>query len=378
VIAPGGNTDIWDGQGDTSSQTVNGHLPGQPCATTCQNLRNPANIHPWNQVTYNGGDGISQQSFMYQVYNPSTPLVGTDVVIFDGAMGQQTLDHWDPTSIGYFAQSGNYCNFGHQGSVNPECNYDRVFDDLYRNGLSEAQVQAIFLKTSDEYPRCDLKHSYCDPSFSTPDAYQSEIYLGDILRYLRCCKFGIQGSPGNVPRYPNLQQVFLTSRIYGGYANGIQHGCLMPEPYAYEEGFAIQRMIVAQINSTADTYSGDVHYNPNPTPGGAPWFDWGPYIWASGPNQSPGNSLYWCDTTTDPQLHPICTGDTGNVGDFRWGDLTPGYSEYWGDHTHPSYKAVGKIATQLVKFIQGTLPYPQGGSTNPNNISNWILPWITT
>ena len=149
MIAPSGNTDIWDGQGDTSSQTVNGHLPGQPCATTCQNLRNPANIHPWNQVTYNGGDGISQQSFMYQVYNPSTPLVGTDVVIFDGAMGQQTLDHWDPTSIGYFAQSGNYCNFGHQGSVNPECNYDRVFDDLYRNGLSEAQVQAICMQHPD-------------------------------------------------------------------------------------------------------------------------------------------------------------------------------------------------------------------------------------
>jgi hypothetical protein len=60
--------------------------------------------------------------------------------------------------------------------------------------------------------------------------------LGDIARYLKCCDL-VTG----YPRYPNLQQVFITSRIYGGYANGQQYGntCENPEPFAYEGGFAV-------------------------------------------------------------------------------------------------------------------------------------------
>ena len=83
-----------------------------------------------------------------------------------------------------------------------------------------------------------------------PDAYESQIYIGNILRYLKCCKLDPYGMPGTFPRYPNLKQVFITSRTYGGYANGTEHGCLMPEPFAYEEGFAVQRSIVAQIDRT--------------------------------------------------------------------------------------------------------------------------------
>ena len=47
------------------------------------------------------------------------------------------------------------------------------------------------------------------------------------------------------------QAGILTNRIYGGYANGTLNGCLMPEPFAYEEGFAVERIGVAQINGTA-------------------------------------------------------------------------------------------------------------------------------
>jgi hypothetical protein len=129
------------------------------------------------------------------------------------------------------------------------------------------------------------------------------------------------------------------------------------EPFAYEEGFAVQRLIVAQINQTPDQYSGAVDYSK------APWFDWGPYLWANGPNQSPGNQLFWCDSTTR-QL-PQCQG---NLGDFRYGDDAD--PAFWGDHTHPTYKATEKVANQLVKFIKGQLPQPQ------TNISAWVTPWI--
>ena len=86
----------------------------------------------------------------------------------------------------------------------------------------------VFFKNARGTPLCDLKFAYCAPGQSEPDAYTSERMLGNILRYLKCCK------ADGTPRYPNLKQVFLSSRIYGGYANGTDHGCTNPEPYAYQ------------------------------------------------------------------------------------------------------------------------------------------------
>ena len=351
----GGNSDAWDGK----DNPPNGHLAGQPCSTQCRNLNYPGGGTPWNQVTNHGGDGVIQQSFLYQVYNPTPHLVGDHVVVFNSALGGQTLNRWDPTPAGYYASHD--CPYGPDAS-NPECNYTRAQHDLEYNGYSDAQVQAIFLKSSDSFPQCDLKGLYCAQG-AIPDAYLSEIYMGDIMRYLKCCTLDQDGHSTGQPRYPNLKQVFITSRIYGGYADPTTHGCLMPEPFAFEEGFAVQRLIVAQIHQAAggdptDPYSGEVNY------GVTPWFDWGPYLWASGTNKSAGNQLFWCDSTT--RLNPLCEG---NLGDFRYGDDADPVT-YWGDHTHPTYKAEEKVANQLVKFIKGQLPAPQ------LNISGWVTPWV--
>lgn len=315
-----------------------------------------------------GDDGITQQSLLYQVYNANPLFVGPHIVIFNGAMGAQSLDKWDPTPNGWYANN-NDCTTDGANGIDPECNYIRVRNQLVVNGFSEAQVQAVFMKSATSYPQCDMRLLYNCPQNggeANSDAYASEKYMGDILRYLKCCKLGPPGAPP-APRYPNLQQVFITTRTYGGYAanstaaGGLTAGCLSPEPFAYEEGFAVQRAVVAQIDGNTTDYAGDVRY-----PQSAPWFDWGPYLWANGANRS-SNGLFWCDTTT--QGLPQCLN---NQGDFRYGDTASGFTEWWGDHTHPTYQAQKKVADQIVSFIKGTLQGPQAF------ISDWVTPWVLT
>ncbi|HVO82284.1 MAG TPA: hypothetical protein VMT28_16240 [Terriglobales bacterium] len=225
-------------------------------------------------------------------------------------------------------------------------------------------MQAIFLKSSNPYPQCDLKRAYC--AGGDPDAYISERYMGNILRYLKCCKLNPDHSSSGQPRYPNLKQVFVTSRIYGGYANGQTingqpsgHNCLMPEPFAYEEGFAVQRLIVAQINQGGGEppvdYAGDLSYDV------APWVDWGPYLWASANNLNSAG-IRWCN---NQQGDPNCQ----LVNDVRYGDPND-QEHFWGDFTHPTAHGAGVVADQLVKFIQGNLTSVQ------HYISDWVVPWI--
>lgn len=192
---------------------------------------------------------------------------------------------------------------------------------------------------------------------TTADAYQAELYLGDILRYLKCCKITPDGSIPQ-PRYPNLKQVFISSRTYGGYANATTNGntCLNPEPFAFELGFTVQRVVVAQINQDAnitnnDQYSGLLDYKSDGT-GHAPWFDWGPYLWAYGEKQRQFDGLNWCNGQNDN----LCQQEN----DVLYGDPND-QIDYWGDFTHPAGSGVKKVANLLVNFIQ----------TSP-----WITPWI--
>jgi hypothetical protein len=252
------------------------------------------------------------------------------------------MANWDPN--GYF--TNHMCGAIH----NPECDYDKVKAQLTANGFSEKQVQVVFFKNARGTPQCDLKFAYCAPGQTEPDAYTSERMLGNILRYLKCCKLDPYGQPGTIPRYPNLKQVFLSSRIYGGYANGTDHGCTNPEPYAYENGFTVQRLILAQINQAAgqsnDAYSGLVDY------GNAPWFDWGPYLWADG-DKLRSDGLNWCNGQNNSRCN------SGAQKDVRWGTDPPDPLR-WADFTHPSAAGAKKVADQLLKFF--TKSVANGGS----------------
>ena len=126
----------------------------------------------------------------------------------------------------------------------------------------------------------------------------------------------------------------------------------------------MQKLIVAQINGgTNDGYSGDVHYNPNATLGGAPWFDWGPYLWASG-DVPRNDGVFWCGGQQSPSP---CIGSY----DVRDGDDHTG--QFWGDYTHPREHGQLKVANQVRYFLtnQGSLLGSQ------SFITDWVTPWIS-
>ena len=182
--------------------------------------------------------------------------------------------------------------------------YDRVRDlRLAPEGLTEKQVQVVWLKNANPFPMIGL------PS-ADADAYVLDSEMGSTVRALRV-------------RYPNLKMVFLSSRIYAGYSPATG---LNPEPYAYESGFAVKWLIAAQIAQMrrgglpVDARAGDLNYNTV-----APWIAWGPYLWANG-MIARSDGLIW------------------SPADFTW------------DETHVSPAGIAKVGDMLMDFFTAS-PY---------------------
>jgi len=76
--------------------------------------------------------------------------------------------------------------------------------------------------------------------------------------------------------FPNLQLAYFSSRIYGGYSNGLKIQ-VNGEPHAYESGFSVKWAIADQLNGNPS-----LNYNAQIGPVMAPWMSWGPYDWANG------------------------------------------------------------------------------------------------
>ena len=105
--------------------------------------------------------------------------------------------------------------------------------------------------------------------------------------------------------FPNARVAYLANRIYAGYATT----SLNPEPYAYEQGFAIRWLIESQIGGDPT-----LNFDPAKGPVEAPWLAWGPYTWADGlvPNSK---GLTWvCGDFNPDGTHPSTQGAQKNVG----------------------------------------------------------------
>jgi len=200
----------------------------------------------------------------------------TALVLVNGARGGQAADAWDAAD---------------------ERNYDSIREqNLQPAGLTEAQVQVAWVKLANRQPKVALP-------LETADAWQLVEQLGNTVRAMK-------------QHYPNLRIVYLSSRIYAGYATSV----LNPEPYAYESGFAAKWLVQAQIDqvrgSTVTARAGNLDYR-----SGAPWISWGPYLWADGLNA-------------------------------RSDGLTWERSNLQSDGTHPSQSGQQKVGSLLLTFLK--------------------------
>jgi hypothetical protein len=102
-------------------------------------------------------------------------------------------------------------------------------------------------------------------------------------------------------KFPNLVLTYMSSRYYGGYSNGIV--TTDPEPYSYEQGFAIKNLIQQQLN-------GDPNLNFAPVNGTvmAPWLSWGPYNWANGLLPRSDGLVWDCQDLKFDGIHPETPG----------------------------------------------------------------------
>lgn len=225
-----------------------------------------------------GGGPTSCQSVSFVGQALADPAVNrSHLVMVDGAQGGRVIVDWDNTT---------------------DATFTTVRDTrLPALGVTEAQVQVIWLKQATPGPTVALPAAGAD-------AYTIVAGLGNVVRTLKL-------------RYPNLQIVFLSSRIYAGYA---QAGTLNPEPFAYESGFAVKWLIEAQVtqgqDGPADARAGDLRAGVV-----APWLAWGPYLWANGATPR-DDGLVWVP------------------GDFQ------------SDFTHPNTSARQKVGAMLLTFMK--------------------------
>jgi len=109
--------------------------------------------------------------------------------------------------------------------------------------------------------------------------------------------------------FPNLALVYFSSRVYGGYYNGVGSPD-NPEPYAYEVGYAVKWAIQDQINGNAN-----LNYNPLLGQVEAPWMSWGTYYWANG-MLGRADGLEWdCADFSADGTHPASS--TGRLGQLK-------------------------------------------------------------
>ena len=191
------------------------------------------------------------------------PDVSNDLVLVQGAASGQVAANWESPN-----QPG----------------YNNAANALSSAGVTADQVQTIWLLQANRSPTISLP----DPN---ADAFELFERLGNVVRSAKIV-------------YPNLEQIFFSSRIYSCARTGLN-----PEPYAYESGFSVKWLIEAQIDQmetgTIDPSAGDLDYDS----GVAPWLGWSAYLWADGTNPR-SDGLVWLDSDlqgdcTHPAVRPM-------------------------------------------------------------------------
>jgi hypothetical protein len=219
------------------------------------------------------------ESTLQNEFNRFLPIANADpaknpnLVFVNGAQGGATPDNFtSTTSVYWLTTLSNY---------------------LPQNGVTANQVVAVWVEDTDGIATGTF------PSDITDLQSQYESMMQTMLTL-----------------FPNLKLVYFSSRVYGGYSNGVGSPD-NPEPYAYEVGFAVKWAIQDQLNGNAN-----LNYNPALGPVVAPWMSWGSYYWSN--------------------------GMLGRSDGLEWD-----CADFSADGTHPSSQyGQLKVATELLNFLK--------------------------
>lgn len=202
-----------------------------------------------------GMSNCTQEFSAFVPKSDADPLRRPAVRAIDCAMGGQAANVIDDPAAAY---------------------WDSVASRLRRRGSSPLQAQVAWIKEADAGPTGGFSASN-----DTLTAH-----LRRIVQILRT-------------KLPNLKIAYFTSRIYAGYATGT----LNPEPYAYESGFAVRRVIEAQLGGDPE-----LNYDPNAGAVKAPWLAWGPYLWSDGLTGRADGFTWACENFATDGVHPSASG----------------------------------------------------------------------
>jgi hypothetical protein len=211
--------------------------------------------------------GMSNTTMEYSKFKQiadADPAKSPNVIVIDAAQGGQTAMRWADTKSPLWT---------------------KVDERMKAAGLSDKQIQVAWMKQAE----------------ARPEQY------GEFPKHAKQLQENLLKSLVNLKeKFPNLRIVYLSSRIYGGYATT----ALNPEPFAYEEAFSMRWLIQDQIAGKPEMKA-------------LPLLLWGPYLWAD--------------------------GETPRIADgliYSRSDLSPS------DGTHPSDSARTKVADLLLNFLK--------------------------
>lgn len=152
--------------------------------------------------------------------------------------------------------------------------WGKATDDLINAGLSNSQIQLIWISTGDMQ---SASLDFPEQSIVLADKYHS------LLLFIK-------------QKYPNIKIVFLSDRTFAGYIdnNGPQ---LLAEPTAYYTSWAVKFLIERQLQSLSGYTYSDI-----------PFIDWGPMLWTNGETGDSNNYKWDCYDAAKGGIHPTAKG----------------------------------------------------------------------
>jgi hypothetical protein len=239
---------------------------GVGIAQTIQPLDSDGNPDPdGKEVVIAVGESTAQNEFNFflPIAN-ADPAKNPSVLLVNGAQGGGTPHSFATTTSSYWATVMN--------------------DYLPQNNVTAKQVVAAWIEDTDGIATGTF------PTDMTTLQSEYETMMQTMLTL-----------------FPNLKLVYFSSRVYGGYSNGVGQPD-NPEPYAYEVGFAVKWAIQDQINGKSS-----LNYDPNKGKVVAPWMSWGPYYWSNGMLGRSDGTVWDCEDFSPDGTHPSSTFGQGKV-----------------------------------------------------------------